>query len=654
MSFFLGTTALFSQANQNPTLLEIGEKKISLEEFEAVFNKNPSEKTSKPTKKEVDDYLDLFVKFKLKVFEAEQLGLDTLTDFKQELSGYRKQLAQPYLSDKEVTEKLIEEAYERTKTDIKAAHILIRITLDAEPKDTLIAYNKLMKIRKRILAGEDFEKIAAETSEDPSAKTNKGNLGYFSAFQMVYPFEDAAFNTEIGKVSMPVRTSFGYHLIKTLDKRPARGTLKAAHIMIRADRKGDAAEFELRKQKIDEIYAKVTADNADFAALAKQFSEDTESAKKGGELPAFGTGKMVEEFEEAAFTLKNDGDISKPTLTDYGWHIIKRLELKGIDSFEEMYPSLKAKVARDMRSNKSKEIVITTIKNNNNFKENIKTRNDFFTAINVEKFSNGNWNPEDVKQLNKVMFSFTASDGDKMEYTQQDFANRIAKHAPKEKQSVDIKNFITNLYDKVVEESAINFKDKRLPIISKEFRLLMQEYREGILLFNLTDQMVWTKAIKDSVGLAEFYEKNKTNFMWDERADATLYKCSNEKVATSVQKLLKAKAKKGYTQADILKLINKTSQLDLTIEEGKFTKNENETVAKATWQKGAISKINNTNEVVLVEINDVLPAQPKKLDEVRGAVTSEYQNYLEKNWLDELKNKYAVKVHQEVVERLYK
>lgn len=649
----ISTLNIFAQVNQSPILLEIGERKISLEEFEAIYNKNASELTKNTTKEEVNAYLDLYVKFKLKVIEAEHQGLDTTDEFKREFLGYRKQLAQPYLSDKVVTENLIEEAYQRTKIDVKAAHILVRVSLDAEPKDTLIAYNKIIKIRKRILAGDDFEKLAKELSEDPSAKENKGNLGYFSAFQMVYPFENAAYKTPVGEVSMPVRTSFGYHLIKTLDKRPARGTIKVAHIMIRANRKGDAAEFQQKTQKANEIYEKVIVLGADFSALAKQFSEDTESARRGGELPPFGTGKMVEEFESAAFSLKNDGDISKPILTDYGWHIIKRLSLKEIDSFEDLYPSLKAKVTRDERSNKTNQLIIGAIKKENNFKENIKARDEFYKVIDHEKFFNGEWKASDVAQLKKVMFSFTASDGDKMEYTQQDFAARIERYPLIEKQRIDVVKYINNLYDKVVEESAIKFKDKRLPIISKEFRLLVQEYREGILLFNITDQMVWSKAIKDSVGLIDFYEKNKSNYMWEERADVTIYKCSNEKVAKNVEKLLKAKAKKGYTQADILKLTNKTSQLDLNIEEGIFTKNDNEIVAKAKWEKGAISKINNQSEVILVEVKEILPTQPKKLEEVKGAVTSEYQNYLEKKWLDELKGKYTVNIHQDVLKTLY-
>ena len=651
ISFLLGTLVVFAQKNDSPILMEIGDKKITLEEFEAIYNKNSDNK--KNTKEEVEDYLDLYIKFKLKVVEAEDLGMDTLPAFTQELEGYRKQLAQPYLSDREVTEKLIEEAYERMKYDVKAAHILVKVTLEADPKDTLAAYNKIMKIRKRIVGGEDFEKVAAEVSEDPSAVKNKGNLGYFSAFQMVYPFETAAYETEVGKISMPVRTSFGYHLVKTIDKRKARGIMKVAHIMVRADKKLGEEEINQKKEKIDEIYTKVTAEDADFAALARQYSEDKESAKRGGELPAFGAGKMVEEFETAAFALENDGDISAPILTDYGWHIIKRLELKNLESYEELYPTLKAKVARDSRANKSKEIVIENIKKENNFKEDLKRRNDFYTAVDQKKFNKGEWKAEDVAKLDKVMFGFYPTDGEKFEYKQTQFAKRLENHMSRnEPTNVDLKSYINKLYNTVVEEMTMRFKNRRLPVVNKEFRMLLQEYREGILLFNITDEKVWSKAVKDSTGLEAFYQANKQNYMWGERVDAVIYKCSNEKIAKKVEKLIKAKAKKGYSNEDILKQINKDSQLNLTIEEGKFTKEQNELVAKAKWENKSITKLNNENEVVLIEVKEVLAPQPKLLDEVRGLVTSDYQNKLEKEWVETLRKKYPVKIHKEVLSKL--
>lgn len=648
--FLIAISVLTLNAQEaDPTLITIEGKDVKLSEFEAIYKKNNSKEEI--TKESLTEYLDLYVKFKLKVREAEELGYDTTAAFINELAGYRKQLAQPYLTDREVTESLIKEAYERMGEDVKASHILINLSPEASAKDTLLAYNKAMKARRRILKGESFEKVAKEVSEDPSAKTNSGDLGYFSAFHMVYPFESASYETKVGELSMPVRTSFGYHLIKVMDKRNSRGTIKVAHIMVKEDRnlKTKGENPADKKKKIDEIYNKLINEKADFSMLAKQYSDDKGSAIKGGVLPEFNAGKMVEEFEDASFSLQNDGDISLPFQTTYGWHIVKRMSLKKMSPYDEMYNTLKSRVARDSRSNKTKEIVVARIKKENNFKEKLNERSDFYKIVDAKDFFNGTWTADKAKNLNKVMFGFYAADGDKMEYTQQDFANRLAKNSVKKSQTGSTKSIINSLYSKVVEKKALEFKDSRLSKTNQEFKLLMQEYRDGILLFNLTDEKVWSKAIKDSLGLDNFYQTNKSNYMWGERVKANLYTCSDEVVAKKVKKLLKKKAKKGYTNDDMLKVVNTDSQLSLKIEEGMFSKKDNENIAKATWEKGVISSIKNDNNIVLVEVVDVLSPQPKLLKEVKGMVTSDYQNYLEQEWIDELNSKYEVTVNKQVL-----
>jgi peptidyl-prolyl cis-trans isomerase SurA len=632
-------------------LLTIGGNKVSLAEFNAIYNKNNTKEDV--SQESINEYLDLYIKFKLKVTEAEELGYDTLPQFTKELAGYRKQLAQPYLTDKNVTEDLIKEAYDRMQWDVKASHILVALDAEAEGKDTLEAYNKIIKARNRILTGEDFAKVAKVVSTDPSAQQNGGDLGYFTALQMVYPFETAAYTTKVGDVSMPIRTRFGYHLVKVEDKRTARGTITAAHIMIKSTEKDNDETAKNQEQKINEIYTKLTVENLDFAEMARQFSQDPGSAKRGGELPAFTTGKMVAIFEDAAFGLKADGDISKPFKTQFGWHIAKRVSYKPIASYDDLYATIKAKVARDSRSNKSKEVLLAKIKTDNNYKENLNERNDFYKLVTKDDIKNGTWNPAKAVKYNKLMFGFYAVDGEKMEYTQTDFANYIkdqtARGVKNKSGEVNVSSELNKLYKKIVAEEALKFKDSRLAKTNTEFRLLMQEYRDGILLFDLTDKKVWGKAVKDTTGLQAFYEKNKTNYMWTERVDATTYACSNEAVAKKVAKLVKIKAKKGYTNEAILKMINTDSQLDLTIKEGKFTKEADENVAKATWSDGATSTIKGEKNTVIVVVNKVLPPAAKELKEVRGLVTSDYQNYLEKEWVAELKTKYPVTVNKEVL-----
>ncbi|NTW33710.1 MAG: peptidylprolyl isomerase, partial [Bacteroidetes bacterium] len=570
----------FSQENQkknaeDPVLLTVAGDKITKSEFLSVYNKN-NLKNDIIDKKSLEEYLDLFVNFKLKVKEAEALGLDTVSSFKSELAGYRKQLAQPYLIDKDVNDKLLQEAYDRMKWDIRASHILIKVGPNASPKDTLIAYNKIMSIVARIKNGEDFGKVAAETSEDPTArdmaatgnrpfmKGNAGDLGYFSALDLVYPFETVAYNLKAGEVSQAVRTDFGYHLIKVTDKKPAMGKVQVAHILVSIpanSTKDDSAKY---KAKIFEVSNKIK-NGSSFEDMAKEFSDDKASGAKGGVIPWFGVSRMVPEFIEAISKLKNKNDISEPVQTMYGWHLIKFLDRKGIAPFDSIKTELKTKIGKDSRASKSKEVMISKIKKEYNFKEDYKTLTDFYKVVNDSIFS-GKWKIEKAKGFTKTMFTL----GDK-HYNQQDFAKFLNEHQLS-KIKEDSSIFVNKMYKKFVEESVINFEDSKLEGKYPEFGSLMKEYRDGILLFELTDEKVWSMAVKDTVGLKAFYELNKNKYMWDDRLDAIIYTCSNADISKATRKLLK---NEKLSNDSIEKIINKDSQLNLKIESEKYLKGEN-------------------------------------------------------------------------------
>ncbi|MBL0048597.1 MAG: peptidylprolyl isomerase [Bacteroidetes bacterium] len=626
--------------DKDPVLMTIAGKNITRSEFQSIYNKN-NPKNSEADSKSIDDYVQLFVNFKLKVKEAEEMGLDTTKDFKNELEGYRKQLAQPYLTDNDVNDQLLREAYERSKTDVRASHILIKLDQNALPKDTIKAYNQIMAIRSRILKGEDFGKLARENSQDPSAKDNAGDLGYFTSMQMVYPFESMAYTTKPGEVSMPVRTRFGYHLIKVLDKRPAQGQIMAEHIMVKTSRGQAAQDSIAAKQKIDEIYAKIKA-GENFEDLARQQSDDKGSAKEGGKLPLFGTGRMVMEFEKAAFALQNDGDYSEPVKTQYGWHIIKRLEKKAIPTFEESKADLKSKVTKDSRAQKSKESLVARIKKENNFKENTKARDEFNSLIDTTYFE-GTWSKDKAAKLTKELFSLA----DK-KYTQVDFANYLENHQTK-RPKIDGGVLVKSVYDQFVSESCIAYQESVLDKKYPDFKALMQEYRDGILLFDLTDKKVWGKAVKDTAGIEEFYQKNKGNYMWEQRVDANIYTCADAKIAEQVRKLIKKQEKANFSNDSLMAMVNKNSQLNLRIDNGKFVKNENEFIDKVQWVEGLSENISKNNQIVFVRINKVLQPDVKKLNEARGLVTSDYQNYLEKEWIQSLRQKYPVSIDRAVL-----
>jgi peptidyl-prolyl cis-trans isomerase SurA len=638
-------------AQNDPILMTIAGDNITKSEFLNVYYKNNNKSTA-IDKKSLDEYLELFINYKLKVKEATEMGLDTAAAFKNELAGYRKQLAQPYLVDKDVTDQLIKEAYDRMKFDIRASHILIKLDANALPKDTLIAYNKIFNIRKRIVGGEDFGKLASELSDDPSArdqeankehpavKGNKGDLGYFTVLDMVYPFETAAYNTKPGDVSMPVRTSFGYHLIKVNDKRAAMGKVQVAHIFVALPKVDSAGAADKAKSKIDEIYTKVQKGEV-FEELAKQYSEDKGSGSKGGVLPWFGCNRMVPEFIVAVSSLTKKNDISAPVKTPYGWHIIKLLDRKEIGSFDDVKADLKQRISKDMRSARSKDAIVTRIKKENHYNPEILARNDFYTAVDDKIFEN-KWTIDQAKDLNKQMFIL----GDKS-YSQQDFAKfLIANQSFRTKENIEV--YINTMFNQFVDESCINFEDNQLEAKYPDFRSVMKEYKDGILLFELTDTKVWSKAVKDSTGLDAFYSKNKENYMWSDRLDASIYTCANQKVADQTKDLVKKAAKKKYSSDDILALVNKDSQLNLQIESGKFSKGDNKIIDGLNWVPGISNFITSDKSVVFVDVHKKLSPMPKTLFEARGLITADYQNYLEKEWLIGLKKKYPVSVNQDV------
>jgi peptidyl-prolyl cis-trans isomerase SurA len=633
----INTHNAFAQTD-SPVLMTIKDKPITKNEFENIYHKN-SPKDKPKDDKALQEYLELFINFKLKVQEAEDLGLDTTQAFKNELEGYRKQLAKPYLTDNEVNEKLVKEAYERLKREVRASHILIRCEPNALPKDTLQAYNKALEIRKQLLKGEDFAKLARQYSADPSVADNNGDLGYFTALQMVYPFETACYNLKPGEISMPVRTRYGYHIIKVTDNRPSVGQVRVAHIMVKIPRNATKEDSINAKNKILEIQQKLK-NGEDFAKLAEQYSDDKGSAKKGGELPFFGPGKMVFEFEQASFALKNPGDISEPVQTQFGWHLIKLLERKPVGSFDELKTELKNKIAKDSRSEKSKESLIARIKKENGFKENLKARDEFYTKVDSSFFI-GKWSAEKASTLNKELFTIGTK-----KYTQTDFAKFIELNQSKTER-IPIPSLVNNLYKQFVEKQLLAYYEDQLPEKFLDYRLLLNEYRDGILLFELTDRKVWSAAVKDTVGLKEFYEKNKNNYLWDERADAVIYKCKDQEIATKVKKNITAKKKKS--DDELLKEINKDSQLNLQIESGKYLKGENDIIDKVNWNPGEIQEIKQNDQIILVYIKKILPKEPKTLIEARGIITSDYQNFLEKKWIEELRNKYPVKINQDVL-----
>ena len=648
LGILLGTQA---QTNYDEVLMTIADSDITVREFISIYQKNNIQ--NQPIDQQsLNEYLDLFINFKLKVREAEDMGLDTVSSFITELAGYREQLAKPYFMDKATIDQLVQEAYDRSTIDIRASHIFLRLNPDALPADTMVALQKIKEIRERLISGENFEEIAIELSEDPSArdrqansqrpfiKGNKGDLGYFTVFDMVYPFETAAFTLEVAEISEPVHTDYGYHLIKVYQKQPAMGKVTVAHLY-QAIPKGSSAEDSLNKAlKIDSIYA-MLQNGADWDSLVLLYSDDKGSSSRGGILPKFGVNRMVPEFIEAIYNLDEIEDYTQPVLTSYGWHIIKLKERDAKPDFEQIKGDLKQKVIKDSRSQAGRQVVIDKIIDEYGLKQYITEKQAFYPIV-TDSIFKGKWNVVMAEGLEKPLFMIN----DQVT-SQKEFAEYLAKNQKKQAKQ-NIQSFVNKQYKDFLHETLLMYENMHLEEKYPEFKALMSEYRDGILLFDLTDKNVWSKAVKDTTGLKDFYEEHKSEYMWGPRVDASIYTLKNPKAATAVRSFIST----GLSDEDILKEINSDDEQILTIQGGKFSRKDNLYIEKVTWEVGVSREFTTDIGVVFVNIREVLNPEPKQLNEARGLITADYQNFLEKAWIKELKKTYPIVVNKEVYNKI--
>ena len=643
--FVVAITALacnvaISQPLSQKVLLTIADNPVTVEEFKSIYLKNNNQGTT-IDKNVLDDYLKLFINFKLKVQEAKNAKIDTSAAFITEYQGYIKQLAQPYLTDAASDEQLLNEAYERMQYEVSASHILINVPGNASPKDTLLLYKKALEARSRIIKGEQFGAVAISTSNDPSVARNSGYLGYFTAFQMVYPFETAAYNTPIDSISKPVRTRFGYHIIKVHGKRPAQGQVKVAHIMIRVQPNANPQDAENARKKIVEISDKLKA-GADFATIAKEESQDPNTAKNGGELPWLSSGQIIPEFERVAFGLTADGQISEPFQSTFGWHIVKRIGRKMVGTKEEMLPEIKSNVARDSRNQKSRESFIKKIKKEYNFKEDT-AKLKFVAEMLDSSLYRGEWKAKTVKD-NAVIFEFTGGS-----YRISDFASFIETNQRFIGQNT-LKGFIKVAYGEWINRTIIEFEENRLPEKHPEFKQLSKEYLEGMLLFEITNQMVWQKS-SDSIGIANYYDTHKSQYTWGERVHYAVYTIKDAKVKEKfVNSFAKRKSNK-ITPKDYIANFNKKGEA-ISVEEKSANTDFPDVLNYKTWKNGINVTTDKDGSILVTEILVTTTGDQKILDDCRGQVIADYQEALESEWIDTLKAKFPVKVNDEVFTEL--
>ncbi len=634
LAFLAFSGNLLAQSAADPVLMTINGKPVLKSEFEYIYNKNNTNNSL--DKKTLEEYVDLFVNFKLKVEEAKKQGIDTTASFVNELSGYRSQLTKPYLTDAKVDEALLREAYDRSKEDVDVSHILIRIPQNATPADTLKAWNEINAIAKR-LQKEDFTKVAKDVSQDQSVTENGGHIGWISAFRTVYPFETTAYNTPVGTISKPVRTNFGYHIVKVLGRRNTLGEVLVSHIMIFTS-KGDEAANAAAKVKIDSLYQRLLAGD-DFATLAKNYSHDKSSSVKNGELPWFGSGRMVPEFETAAFALKNVGEVSKPVQSAYGWHIIKLIDRKGLAPYDELKSELERKVKRDERANRGQEAFVAKLRSDYSYKLNTANIQDFYKLIKDRTLGDSTF-IADAAKLNKPLFSFAGK-----EFSQEDFAKYLKKNTFSEKSIPS--EVIDEKLNAFVDAELLNYEDSQLEKKYPDFRFLMQEYHDGILLFEVSNKEVWDKASKDTEGLAKYFNTHKTDYNWEKPHFKGRVISCKDKATFKAAKLIVQKSNNDSIDKYLRVRLNDSIQY-VKVDKGLFVQGENKVVDNQVF-KTKEKLVPATDYPYVFVAGKLLKKTPEDYTDVRGLVTADYQEFLEQEWIKALRAKYPVVVDQAVL-----
>jgi peptidyl-prolyl cis-trans isomerase SurA len=626
MSCFAQSKPASQKRNKAQTLFTVNKKPVSVDEFIYLYKKNHTDKEKDFTSEKINEYLDLFINFKLKVEEAKKRGLDTTKAFLKEYNGYREELRKPYLPDAKIIDSLVKLTYERMKEEISAAHILISVKADGSPEDTLKAYQKIQELRKKIVVtGEDFGRVASQSSEDPSAKINHGNLGYFTAMQMVYPFESAAYTTKVGEVSQPIRTRFGYHILKVLDRRPARGEVEVSHIMLRTGNGKDTVKV---KDAIFNIYDQLQG-GMKWEDLCTQYSEDASTKENGGKLKPFGTGAMsgAPQFENVAFNLEKPGDISDPFQTQYGWHII-RLERKiPVSSFNEIASTLKNRVSKDERTSLSKQAVQHKLRKEYALVENEKIKSEIILKAD-STLKKGNWKPTGHEK--ETLFTLKAKP-----YLVKDFYQYLKQN--QRSTTLSPQKYAGQLYDQFVDASLMMLAEEGIIKENPEYGFLLREYYEGILLFEIMEKEVWSKASDDSVGQQAYYKSHLADYETSERTKAAFYSSQNPEFREPLEQLIKENAES--------KIESYVSEQKIKAESGYFKKTDKAVLEKLPWAKG-VYPVEDKGIYYLAWLKDILPPGPMSFDEARPAIISDYQTFLEKNWLTRLRGKYAVKVNE--------
>ena len=626
-------------------LVVVGTISIDKEEFLQLLSKERESESpaNSLTRKEFEENFESFLTYKLKVIEAESIKLDQLEEFNLEFSSIKESLIAPYLIKNSIEEGEVKKVYARLQEIVRAKHILFQFPPNPKKEDSIAVLQLALKVKTELENGADFSALASTYSDDPSAKVNKGDLGYFTGLQMVQQFEEAAYTLPVGSISDPILTDFGYHIIQVSGRQANPGEVQVSHILVRFELENPSQEENARR-KISDIYAEIQKESTIWEEIVQTYSEDPASKSAGGLLPWFGVGTMIPEFEVAGFSLTEIGEVSPPIKTAYGYHILRLEGKRGLEPYEEVEQSIRSKILRNSKTGMIQSQVVAIQKSRYGFQENelgISTVAGAVTATDILSFGAA---IQEKKLGNTELFKVNTSS-----YTVGDLVNFMQT---KEMTPKGIGTFFELWLDKFTEATLAKTEEVDLEKNNKAYQMLLKEYRDGILLFSLTNQEVWQKGLNDSLGQQAFFEKNNQKYQWKGRVQAYLTKVNDASKLENARKYLQNKGFDTDSFAAFEADYRSNYPDAYATESGTFEYEAHPILSKVDLNTPYQELVIEGTSYVLV-VGKVYPPGPRKFEEARGLIIRDYQEFLEQALTKRLKEKYPIQINAGVKEKTF-
>ena len=626
-------------------LLVVGNVSIDKEEFLHLLAKEKESDSAaiSLTRKEFEENFESFLNYKLKVIEAESIKLDKSEEFNLEFSSIKESLVAPFLIKNSIEEGELKKVYARLQEIVRARHILFQFPSNPSNEDSIAVLKMALKVKAELENGGDFSALALTYSDDPSAKVNKGDLGYFTGLQMVQQFEEAAYTLPFGSISDPILTDFGYHIIQVNGRQANPGEVQVSHILVRFDL-GNVAQEENARRKISDIYAEIQKESTLWEEIVQSYSEDSVTKSLGGLLPWFGVGTMIPEFEMASFSLTEIGEVSPPIKTSYGYHILRLEEKRGLQPYEEVEQSIRSKILRNSKTEMIQAQVIAIQKARFGFQENESEISKLVDAVTATDLMGFGTAIEEKSLSSNELFKVNSTS-----YSVKDLWKFMQSEEITPKGDG---TFLDRWLNKFIEATLKKTEEGDLEKNNKDYQMLLKEYSDGILLFSLTNQEVWQKGLNDTLGQQEFFAKNIQNYQWKIRVQAYLTKVNDASKLENARKSLQNKGFNPDSFAAFEADYRANYPNAYATESGTFEYEEHPILSRVDLNK-PYQELEVEGVSYVLVVGKVYPPGPRKFEEARGLVIRDFQAFLDQALTKRLKEKYPVQINSGVKEKAF-